>query len=175
MKKLRRMDVLAKLINKNEWTTGAEIGVFKGATFFHLLDQCPQLRLIGVDSWRSPPQQHEKNVMKGLSTWHSQARYDEWADSVKLRARQYPNATLYHADSLRVAEQIPDGSLDFIFVDAEHTTEAVIADVTAWRGKVRAGGWILGHDEEWPSVQRALKHLFPSWTKHDDNVWSVPT
>jgi hypothetical protein len=39
--KKRRMEVLAALIAEHGWTKGAEIGVWKGATFFHLLDHCP--------------------------------------------------------------------------------------------------------------------------------------
>jgi predicted O-methyltransferase YrrM len=91
-----------------------------------------------------------------------------------MKAQRYANAILYHDDSLAVAKTIPDRSLDFVFIDAEHTTEAVLSDVQAWRDKVRPGGLILGHDEQWPSVQRALKSLFAKWTKHDDNVWSHP-
>lgn len=170
----RRMEVLAELVAQHGWTSGAEIGVFKGSTFFHLLESCPSLKLIGVDCWRAAPAPHEKDMRLGLSTYHTPAQFAEWAAAVKARAAQYPNATLYHADSLEVAPKIPDASLDFVFVDAEHTTEAVLADVGAWRSKVRPGGWVLGHDEQWPSVRRALEALFPAWSRHDDNVWSVP-
>lgn len=170
----RRYEVLEGLIKQNGWTNGAEVGLFKGATFFHLLKTCPDLRLIGVDNWKSTTKVHIKNMDKGLSTWYPPAVIEGHAKDVMSRAKQFPNATVYREDSLSAVERIEDGSLDFVFIDAEHTTEAVFADVTAWRPKVREGGWIIGHDEQWGSVRRALKRLFTAWTVHPDNVWSVP-
>lgn len=172
--KQRRFEVLEQLVKQHGWTRGAEIGLFKGATFFHLLDTCPGLQLIGVDSWYASETPHVKDMNVGRSTWHSPDEMAALADRVITRAQSYPQATVYHCNSLEAAEQVETGSLDFVFVDADHSTEGVLSDVRAWAPKVREGGWILGHDEQWPSVRRALRELFPEWTVHRDNVWSVP-
>jgi predicted O-methyltransferase YrrM len=172
--KKRRFEVLADMVKKNGWTRGAEIGLFKGATFFHLLDHCPDLTLIGVDSWASSEQPHAKDINAGLSTWHSPEEMEVLSDRVITKAQAYQQATVYHCTSLEAAGKVEDGSLDFVFVDADHSTEGVLSDVRAWAPKVRQGGWIVGHDEQWPSVRRALQELFPKWTVHGDNVWSAP-
>jgi hypothetical protein len=39
-----------------------------------------------------------------------------------------------------------DGSLDFVFLDADHSYEAVMRDIASWLPKVRAGGVLAGHD-----------------------------
>ena len=40
----------------------------------------------------------------------------------------------------------PDGFFDFVFIDANHSYEAVREDVAAWAPKVRSGGIVSGHD-----------------------------
>ena len=51
-----RGDFLADLVNRNQLTRGAELGLWKGRTFFHLLEHCPQLHMIGVDQWKHCPE-----------------------------------------------------------------------------------------------------------------------
>ena len=48
--------------------------------------------------------------------------------------------------SLDVAKTIDDGSLDWVYIDAEHSYNAVRADLKAWFSKVREKGIISGHD-----------------------------
>lgn len=53
--------------------------------------------------------------------------------------------------SLAATNMYTDGSLDFVFIDADHSYAAVAADIDAWLPKVRKGGIIAGHDYcEWP-------------------------
>ena len=174
---MKRFELLAKLINKHDWTKGAELGVYKGTTFFYLLDHCPNLHLIGVDSWLPLPATQIRSLEKGLSdpAARTPAKMQKFSADVISRAQQHPRATIYYEDSKLCADRVEDGSLDFVFIDADHSTESVVADIAVWRPKVREGGWILGHDAQWGSVQRALKQTFTAWTMHPhDNVWSVP-
>lgn len=171
---MKRFQVLQRLVNEHGWTRGAEIGVFEGRTFFHLLGNCPGLHLVGVDSWAGDTEPRQQDRELGTSSYKSQDDMSRNAAMVKRSAVGYPRATVLHMTSQEAAKTFEDGAFDFVFIDADHSTEAVLADVLAWRPKVREGGWILGHDQQWPSVQRALKQLFPQWSVHDDNVWSVP-
>ena len=41
---------------------------------------------------------------------------------------------------------IPDGSLDFVYIDGDHTAKGVILDLLIWLPKVRCGGLVLGDD-----------------------------
>ena len=38
------------------------------------------------------------------------------------------------------------GNFDLVFLDADHSFEGVTADLAAWEIRVKAGGWIGGHD-----------------------------
>lgn len=62
------------------------------------------------------------------------------------------------ADSVRFAESMPLDSVDFVFIDAEHTFESVARDLAAWWPRVRAGGLMAGHDyTDWfPGLRGAV-------------------
>lgn len=63
--------------------------------------------------------------------------------------------------SSRVAHKLfADNSIDFLFIDAEHTYEGVSADIDLWLPKVREGGVIAGHDYDWDGVRKAVNEKF---------------
>jgi len=98
----------------------AEIGVRGGRTTEHMLGYCPQIaRLYAVDIAAPGP------------------------NSPLLRL---PKVEFLHGRSVEMARRIADGSLDLVFIDADHSEAAVREDVAAWRPKVRRGGVIAGHD-----------------------------
>jgi tRNA A58 N-methylase Trm61 len=59
-------------------------------------------------------------------------------------------------DSLSLAKTYADASLDFVFIDDDHSTGHVLKELAAWYPKVKPGGMLAGHDYNWPSVQRAV-------------------
>lgn len=161
VKRMKRGDVLLDLVRENNWTRGAEIGVLDGsAVFFKLLDACPDLSLIAVDQW-SAEDQHYGDLT-------------ETGKVFKDRAALYPGrAAVLEGPSAAMARMVEDGSLDFIFIDADHSEEAVLADIAAWRPKVREGGVILGHDIDWRGVKAAVEQSFSSYDVLPDDVWAA--
>ena len=65
-------------------------------------------------------------------------------------------ATVETLESLKRATHTPDGSIDFLFLDDDHTTPHVLEELAAWWPKVAPGGWMAGHDYDWPSVREAV-------------------
>ena len=166
-----RFEWLAGLIKKNGWTHGAELGACKGKTLFYLLDHCPDLHMIGVDLWAEQPGRPED---------YTQANWKhEWAAAkVKKRARQYQPWWLYfrpsrariiHDYTVAAAKKVPDHTLDFVFIDADH--HAVAADIEAWRPKLKPGGKLCGHDIDWPSVKTDVDRLIKDYEIGPDNCW----
>jgi predicted O-methyltransferase YrrM len=53
---------------------------------------------------------------------------------------------IHHGDSVDAASKFKDGSIDFLFLDADHRYSGVIRDLEAWFPKVKQGGIFAGHD-----------------------------
>ena len=76
--------------------------------------------------------------------------------------------------SIEAAKYFDDGILDFVFIDAEHTFEAVVSDIRAWLPKVKHGGCIAGHDYSWDGVKRAVEQELAGKYKQLGSCWIVP-
>lgn len=167
--RIKRGDVLIELIRKYGWTRGAEIGVYNGeAVFFKLLDACPDLHMIAVDQWSATDKDYGDLTAVG--------------EAFRERARDFVvRAFVIHGPSTDVEtlSWVDDGELDFVFIDADHSYEAVKADIAAWTPKVRKGGWVLGHDwneKRFPGVVRAVTEAFGDVRVQlsADHVWGAP-
>ena len=163
---MRRWDWLASQILANGWTHGAELGVFKGDTYLYLLRNCPELTLIGVDLWAAQPQTPGQEDKLGRD-------FDGFLANIRRLTAGNSRAILIQDWTVNAASQIEDGTLDFIFVDADHSYESVKADLLAWMPKVKEGGWIIGHDINWTSVKQAADELLPNYFTGPDNCYAA--
>lgn len=60
-----------------------------------------------------------------------------------------------------IVHQYKDNSIDFVFIDAEHTYESVKEDLTLWFPKVKRDGIIAGHDyTTHKDVKKAVDEFF---------------
>jgi predicted O-methyltransferase YrrM len=63
--------------------------------------------------------------------------------------------------SVEAAKAYVDGGVDVVFIDADHSYEAVRADSAAWWPKLKPGGIMAGHDiHTYDSVWRAVHDEF---------------
>lgn len=132
---LTRVD-LADMFAQFGFTRGAEIGVERGLYSEVLCKANPRLMLWCVDAWQA---------YSGYREHVSQRKLDGFFEEAKARLAAYPVQFLrrFSADA---AAFIPDGSLDFVYIDAAHDVRSVINDLAIWKSKVRPGGIIAGHD-----------------------------
>lgn len=72
---------------------------------------------------------------------------------------------VHELDSVDASKLYADGSLDFVFIDAEHDYANVRRDIDAWLPKVKPGGIISGHDHcpDFPGVMQAVTETFPRY------------
>lgn len=153
-----RADTLVSLARKRGWQRGAELGILRAQTMLALLRGVPSIYMIGVDNWISNPnyQTAFQDTLTGKVTYTQAAldkfMHEAFAALIPFRAQ----CTVIALDTVAAAKLVPDASLDFVFIDADHSTEGVTRDLTAWTPKVRAGGAVLGHDVNWASVKQAL-------------------
>lgn len=161
--------VLINWVNRYRFKHGAEIGVLRGKTLFALLDACPELYMIGVDKWQHVPFREAENAETYTHFDMEKLRRD-----VLGLAEPNPRCTILEGDSAEMAEYVGDASLDFVFLDGDHTEQGLTRDFLAWAPKVKPGGLITGHDYSWPTVARTLDKLAPGWAGYSENVWAIP-
>lgn len=117
---------------------GAEIGVFAGATSARLLKR-EDLTLYMIDTWA--PFMADNILIASAS---------EQADNLKtaIEATDFADKRRHvlRLLSMDAAQQIEDGSLDFVFIDGDHSYSAVSADIRTWLPKIKSGGSLCGHD-----------------------------
>jgi len=65
----------------------------------------------------------------------------------------------------------PGEKLDFVFIDGAHSYKAVMKDLKAYAPKVKQKCGLLGHDIDYPSIQKALKDSSIDYEVGPDNVW----
>lgn len=79
---------------------------------------------------------------------------------------------VFPATSAIGAARKNNASQDAVFLDGDHSTEAVDADLQAWLPKVKPGGYICGHDFDRKSVQDAVWQYFgPGQVKVHGRCW----
>lgn len=180
-----RYQLLASWINRYGWKRGAELGVFAGVTHFHLLNNCPTLDLlIGVDVWDIPgfKEGRTKSGERCACPYCDETRASRRAETVTQMRERVASQSAAYAGRSRIefctttaaARHVEDGSLDFVFIDGDHSTEGVSADIRAWRPKIKTGGRLIGHDWNMASVRNGVAFTLGASAvimTADDHVW----
>ena len=173
MNQKKRYWWLIQLVGRNGFTRGAEIGCANGATTHRLLQFCQGLTLYAVDKWEEIDAGAEAGAMgegrPGCENWDPKRglfRFQQCTRGFGKRLK------VLKGDSVEMAQHVPDESLDFVFIDADHRYPAVKADIAAWTPKVKPGGFITGHDIHLSGVLRAVEEAFPGYTDtRVDHIW----
>lgn len=128
-------DDLPEFFVEMGFKVGAEIGVYKGE--FSEKIARSGLTLYAIDPWQ---------IYKGFENQRGQARLDFQYEHTKRVLTPYPNAKIIRKTSMDAVEDFEDGSLDFVYIDANHEFRYIAEDLAEWTKKVRKGGIVAGHD-----------------------------
>jgi hypothetical protein len=162
-----RANEILKRLNGAEKPIGAEIGVFKGAMSRALLEKNEKLRLLMVDSWEGDGAAYKTQT----GDFHSTLSEGDQENCLEMARSQVEfardRAHIVRFRSIKAAAHTADRSLDFVFIDADHSYEGCRDDIAAWYSKVRPHGFIGGHDYanyDFPQfgVQRAVDEFAAS-------------
>ena len=128
---------LAVLFRELGFQAGVEVGVERGQYSEVLCRSNPGARLYCVDAWKA---------YKGYRDHVNQLKLDRFYTETTERLAPF-KVSIVRGFSVDVAAtRFEDGSLDFVYLDGNHSFENVAADLAAWSRKVRPGGIIAGHD-----------------------------
>lgn len=134
--------------------TCIEIGVNLGFNSYMLLENCSNIsKLIGIDHYK------EYQDWEGYIDQNMQDLV--WNIFHENISALGPKFVLIKESSADAAKDIDDESIDFIFIDADHSMRAVLQDLDNYYPKLKPGGVISGHDANLFSVNFAVL----SWAK----------
>lgn len=149
-------DDLCHLFAAMGYRRGAEVGVWEGSFSQRICQANPGVHLTCVDPWR----------------WYK-GYLDAKNDAVRLNAAYEHavrrlaafNCTFLTQTSLEAASSVPNGSLDFVYIDGNHAADFVWQDLTVWSQKVRAGGIVSGHDYSERKAHIQVKPMVDRFTR----------
>jgi hypothetical protein len=128
------------LLNKMQAETICEIGVKEGHHFNSLISASYLKRAVAIDIWA------ETGVRSQNDDSYEQIRLDGLYNTMKALEARDKRVQVIKDFSPGVAAQFANESFDLVYIDADHTEEAVYIDLCAWWDKVRPGGVLSGHD-----------------------------
>ena len=126
---------------------GAEVGVWKGDFSAALLRHTRPKQLHLIDPWIF--QEDLPRAWYGGLAARSQADMDAISDGVRTRfAAEIASGTVvvHRAPSADALRRLPDGGLDWIYVDGNHLYDGVMDDLTNALPKLRPGGLLACDD-----------------------------
>jgi hypothetical protein len=149
--------VIPEMIRTYGLQVGCEVGVAFGMHSQVLLEKTQLKKLYSVDPYKHF---NEEAYVDDMNL--SQDVFDVYYYLVSKRLAPFGDrSVLLRKTSVEAAAIIADNELDFVFIDANHSYEAVKEDLALWYKKVRPGGFIIGDDytPAFPGVIKAVNEF----------------
>lgn len=122
-----------RLLNaENTKLHACEIGVLNAETSLFFLEKFQNLTLVGIDPLI--PDSMESSLIGDIKI------IQENTESYKSRWKFYQDY------SFNIDSQFENESFDFVFIDGDHTYDAVFQDFEMYLPKVKKGGLVFMHD-----------------------------
>jgi SAM-dependent methyltransferase len=147
-----------------------ELGCWVGRSTRALGDsKAPDVPLIAVDIWEKDGH-YEKTELTGCtenpptSGWLMRAFTNNMAG--------VPGLVTLQMTTKKAAPLLKSRQFGMIFIDADHSYEAVREEILTYKPLLTPGGLLCGHDASRPGVIRALAELIPNVRyvpNHKDN------
>ncbi|SRR6266496_4522936 len=139
-----RRNEFIQMLREREAKLGVEVGTDHGVYAKQLCEGIPELFLYCIDPWTA--------YIEGKDV-KSQKDVDKIYEEAKERLKPY-QCSLNKGTSMNEVKYFNDNSLDFVFIDGNHSYDYVLEDITEWTKKVKPGGIIAGHDYKLDAINK---------------------
>jgi len=153
--------VFTNVINENNYKKVAEVGIGYGTHAKYVLKTTAVDMLYLIDPMQFYPNDlFAEDIMKCKPIVHNN-QFNEMHDLIRQELSPWKDRFMwFRTRSLDITnEQIADGGLDCVFIDGDHSYEAVKRDLPFWWKKIRVGGMMLGDDYWMEPVARAVNEF----------------
>ncbi len=116
---------------------GVEVGVAGGNYSKVILDNPKVAALYGVDPYE---------VHEGYRDYARKETFNKMYNTTVELLHDYPNFSLIKKYSMEAVGDFEDNSLDFVYIDADHSYRTVMEDIVEWTKKVKPRGIVAGDD-----------------------------
>ena len=135
--------------NKPQWDkygkdchhlVGVEVGVWEGQNALRIVNNVNLIKLYLVDPWHS--YDRNKDLFIPDSPKDHELRYQK----VKQLFENNKNVEIIRKTSEDASKDFDDNSLDFVYLDGDHSYEYMRKDLEVWYPKVKLNGVLCGDD-----------------------------
>jgi len=127
---------IPELIKDIKNPIGIEIGTAEGITTEYLLNTREDLTLFGIDPYQIYTDWDGKIINSPKTLVDFLKRVEPFGDRFNLIREKSDD----------VPDRFDDESVDFIFIDGEHTYNQLLKDCKNYYPKLKKGGFLFGHD-----------------------------
>jgi hypothetical protein len=120
---------------------GIEVGVQKGIFSKFILENCRDLELYMLDCW-----DYQRSDYNDISNVNESEQANNMIEAIENVKNNFSRAKPIKGYSEEVSKYFPDSFFDFIYIDANHTYEAVLKDLNIWYPKLKNNGLFCGDD-----------------------------
>lgn len=144
---------------------GLELGVQFGSNAAGLLETARPVVLWLVDKWSYDPSAPR------LSAELMESRYQRVCERFQTDITD-GRVRILRMMGIDAAQQIPDHSLDWIYIDAGHMYSEVKTDLECYDPKIKPGGILMGHDYSWHISAGGVIHAVNEFLlTHPNYTW----
>lgn len=134
---------LGEFLNlKNLRGLAVEVGTHRGDYAEIFLNQWEGERLFCVDPWYTD----EFYASQAKFLWGNGNREDDYQEAINRLMVFGHRKKLIRKKSHEATQLFDEETLDFVYLDGDHSFEAVSTDLKLWYPKLKSGGVIAGHD-----------------------------
>lgn len=163
-------------ITDKNFSIFVEVGVWKGHSISYLAsrlkekDKINNCKIYAVDLF-------EDTVCPVITTDEKTKNEIQYINTIYNEYLKAKDVREYIVDiksySWEAAKFFEDESIDFCFIDADHSYESVKKDILFWYPKVKKNGIIAGHDYSnlHPGVIKATDELIKDKIIYENTVW----
>ena len=149
----QRAELVSSLIKPGD--VGAEIGVCMGTFAYYVLAPKQPSKLYLIDPWEYGLQRDvELNP-----TPEKQSKRDVEYETVAKLFASHSNVEIVRQKAEDAAASFPDRFFDYVYIDGEHSYEAIKRDLANYFPKVKVGGYLIGDDYGWTGIAKGVQEF----------------
>lgn len=135
---------LGLLLNKRNLTNlGVEVGTHRGAYAHVFMKHWKGKKLYCVDPWKNPEgYELQSTCLSGGGI----DREEDFKIAKNIASKHAPRIELIRKLSEEAAPDFENESLDFVYIDGDHSIEGITSDLKLWYPKIKPWGLVAGHD-----------------------------